>query len=196
MSNFRSSIVRREAAYHLCMFGKSSQKVAVAPLIEALDDPEPDVRSSAALALGTCEDPHALDPLAQRLLQSNELPIVRRFAAEGLDQLQDRRAASALLCVLEQPQEDTEVRYFAARALMHLGDPLAFDLFQRVLLDQQAPTRLRKVAADGIGALGDSTTFPILADVQNQLDTESREEYTLKERISWAIDQIKERSGF
>jgi HEAT repeat protein len=189
------AIVRREAAYHLCMFGKSSQKVAVAPLIEALDDPEPDVRSCAALALGTSEDPRVLEPLVQRLLQPNELPIVRRFAAEGLDQLRDRRAAPSLLRVLEQPQEDTEVRYFAARTLEHLEDPQALVALQRVLCDQQAPTRLRKAAADGVGALGDATTLPILADAQNRLNTESREEYALKERISWAIDQIKGRAS-
>lgn len=81
------TIVRREVAYQLCLFGKSSQKAAVAPLIEALDDPEPDVRSSAALALGASEDPRALEPLVQRLLQRTELPIVRHCAVEGLDYL-------------------------------------------------------------------------------------------------------------
>jgi HEAT repeat protein len=189
------AVVRREVAYQLCLFGKSSYKTAVTPLVEALDDPEPDVRSSTALALGASEDPGALEPLVQRLLQRDELPIIRRCAAEGLDQLQDRRATSSLLRIVEQAQEDLEVRLFAARALIHLADPQAVELFQRLLLDQQAPARLRKAAADGIGAWGDTTVLPMLADILDHLGTESREEYALKEHLSWAIDQIKERSG-
>jgi HEAT repeat protein len=187
--------VRREMAYQLCMFGKSSQKAAVAPLIEALHDPDPDVRSSAALALGASEDPRALEPLVQRLLQRDELPIARRCAAEGLAYLQDRRATSSLLRMVEQPQEDHEVRLFAARALVQLAEPQAVELFQRVLRDQQAPTKLRKVAADGVGALGDSTALPMLAEVLDHLGTEGREEQSLKEHISWAIEGIKERYG-
>jgi HEAT repeat protein len=184
--------IRREVALQLCMFGKSSQKAAVAPLIEALHDPDLDVRSSAALALGASEDPRALEPLVQRLLNRDELPIVRRSAAEGLDYLQDRRAPPSLQRVLEQPQEDAEVRLFAARALIHLADPQMVETFQRVLLDQQAPTRLRKVAADGVGALGDTTALPLLAEVLDHLGTGSRAEQALKEHISWAIEGIKE----
>jgi HEAT repeat protein len=187
--------MRREVAYQLCHFRKSSHKAAVAPLIEALDDPEPDVRSSAALALGASEDPRALEPLVQRLLQRTELPIVRRCAVEGLDQLQDRRATPSLLRIVEQPQEDSEVRLFAAQALLHLADPQVVEMFQRLLRDQQAPTRLRKAAADGVGALGDTTALPMLGDVLDHLSTESREEQALKEHISWAIEQIKERFG-
>jgi HEAT repeat protein len=163
--------IRREVALQLCMFGKSSQKAAVAPLIEALHDPDLDVRSSAALALGASEDPRALEPLVQRLLNRDELPIVRRSAAEGLDYLKDRRATPSLQRVLEQPQEDPEVRLFAARALIHLADPQTVEAFQRVLRDQQAPTRLRKAAADGVGALGNTAALPLLAEVLDHLDT-------------------------
>jgi hypothetical protein len=184
--------VRREAAYQLCLFGKSSQKAAVALLIEALHDLAPDVRSSAALALGASGDPRALEPLVQRLLQRDELPIVRRSAAEGLDYLQDRRATPSLQRVLEPPQEDPEVRLFAARALIHLADPQTVEAFQRVLRDQQAPTRLRKAAADGVGALGNTAALPMLAEVLDHLGTGGREEQTLKEHISWAIEGIKE----
>jgi HEAT repeat protein len=187
--------VRREVAFQFCLFGKSSYKGAVAPLIEALDDPEPDVRSSVALALGASEDPRALEPLVQRLLQSDEVPIVRRCAAEGIDHLQDRRATSSLLRMVEQPQEDPEVRLFVARALLHLADPQAVETFQRVLRDQQAPTRLCKAATDGVGALGDTTALPMLTDILDHLGKEGREEQALKEHISWAIKQIKERHG-
>jgi HEAT repeat protein len=187
--------IRREVAYQLCYFGKSSQKAAIAPLIEALNDPDVDVRSSTALALGASEDPRGLEPLVQRLLQRDELPIARRCAAEGLAYLQDRRATASLLHIMEQPQEDPEVRLFAARALLHLADPQAAEALQRVLRDQQAPTRLRKAAADGVGALGDMTALPTLTEVLDYLGTEGREEQALKEHISWATERIKERFG-
>lgn len=188
--------IRREVAYQLCSFGKSTQKAAIPLLIQALNDPFPDVRSSAALALGMSGDARALEPLLHRLTQQEELPIVRRAAVEGLDLLQERRAILPLLDIVKQPQEDAEVRLFAVRALMHLADHQAVEMFQRLLLDQQAPTKLRKIAADGIGALGDTRELTTLADALFQLGPENPpEKHALKEHITWAIEQIKERHG-
>lgn len=189
------ALIRREVAYQLCSFGRSLQQEAVPRLIQALNDPDRDVRSSAALSLGMSGDARALEPLLHQLTKQDELPIVRRTAVEGLDLLADRRAIPSLLQIIKQPNEDPEVRLFAVRALTHLGDAQVVEAFQRLLLDQMAPIRLRKAAADGLGALGENTSLAVLADALNQLETTQPEGHALQERIRWAMTEITERLG-
>lgn len=56
---------------------------AVEMLIQALDDPEPSVRMSAAASLGQIDDPKAIEPLIKLLSDSNESVCVSAMGALG-----------------------------------------------------------------------------------------------------------------
>ncbi|MGE0193573.1 MAG: HEAT repeat domain-containing protein [Planctomycetota bacterium] len=72
---------------------------AVAPLIEALADPDPGVRVLACFVLGQLRDARALDALAARL--DDPAQGVRHEAATALLRNGDRRGVDVLLAALE-----------------------------------------------------------------------------------------------
>ncbi len=112
-----SSRVSIIAAQSLALIGVS----AVEPLITALKDPDPDVRSGAATALGKIGDGCAVEPLIEAL--KDELPNVRWSAASALGQLGDARGVDALIAALSD--ENYGVQQNAAAALGQIGDPRA-----------------------------------------------------------------------
>lgn len=69
--------------------GRTKDKRAVAPLIQALEDNTYAVRVNAARALGKIGEP-AVAPLMQAL--NDERLVVREAAAEALGQIKDKRA--------------------------------------------------------------------------------------------------------
>lgn len=87
--------------------------VIIERLLEALVHPSPDVRSSAAMALGKICESSAVEPLI-KLLQDRD-STVRYEAAEALGLLGDKRAVEPLIQCLEDPH--STVRYRAALAL-------------------------------------------------------------------------------
>lgn len=89
----------------------------VEPLIFALKDKSPDVRSAAARALLRYHDPKAVEPLIATLRDTS--PIARAAAAETLGRLGDSRAISQLLLLLRDV--DLAVRGIAVRGLNRLG---------------------------------------------------------------------------
>jgi HEAT repeat protein len=93
----------------------------VEPLLEALADPDPQVRDAVAAALAHQGDVCAVEPLILALKDRDSK--VRSAAARALGELSDVRAVEPLIHALGDP--DGWVRYHSAQALGNFGDPRA-----------------------------------------------------------------------
>jgi HEAT repeat protein len=149
LTNFDSE-VRREACTTLGILGRSE---AVYPLINVLDDKDPEVADAAAHALARLGPP-ALSPLL-RTLQNRSLNV-RRNGAVALGELGDRRALESLIAVLH---EDTEASHHAAVALGKLGDERAVPALITAL---RAHHHSRVGAAIALGQLNCADAVPAL----------------------------------
>jgi hypothetical protein len=126
----------------------SSQGVSAAPSqINALSDPDAQVREYAAKELGIIGDPGSVPPLIGALKDSD--PLVRQSAALALGEIKDRRATVPLIATLKDL--DPLVRRNAALALGEIGDPRAAVPLSNALKD--ADPRVREFAADAITLL-------------------------------------------
>ena len=131
--------------------------VAVPFLIDALGDPQSDVREAAARTLGRCDDSGAVRPLL-RLLARDPEEEVREAAAGALGVLADPGAIPGLRAALTDRSHT--VRFAAATALGSLGWSPANDdetvAFLIATAQWAALTRLGAVAAPRlVRALGD-----------------------------------------
>ena len=90
---------------------------AVGPLIYALKDKSPEVRSQAARALLRYDDPKAVEPLMAILRDQD--PMARASSAETLGRLGDVIAVPALVALLRDV--DPIVRGISVRSLNRLG---------------------------------------------------------------------------
>lgn len=82
---------RREAAQTLINIGDAERHLATAddfePLLEALGDPDDDVRYFATVALGKLGDTRALEAL-QQVTRSDSSELVRQGAMTAIEQLE------------------------------------------------------------------------------------------------------------
>jgi HEAT repeat protein len=132
-----NEFVRRETAFAL---GKTSSRMAVAPLTERLlNDKLDSVRGAAAVALGQIRDETAVASLAgvlnpQSVLvpskrsQKKKKPenaFVLRAAARALGQIGSRAGVPALIGALQDEHGEPDVRRESARALGAVGDSRA-----------------------------------------------------------------------
>jgi HEAT repeat protein len=78
---------------------------AIGPLLNALDDPDQEVRRRAAIALINVDDPRKIEPFS-RLLRSTDFAL-REYAAAGLGHVHDPRAVAALIAALSDPDFNT-----------------------------------------------------------------------------------------
>jgi len=131
---------------------------AVEALVAALDDPDAQVRRTAAHALARLRDPRALPGLTAAL--KDESPDVRRAAASALGDLRDQQAVDALIGALKDPEPD--VRRAAASALADLDDPRAVDSLIATIDDEAAD--VRRSVASALGDLGDTRAVSALID--------------------------------
>lgn len=92
-------------------------KPAVEPLIAALNDDVPAIRTGAAEVLGKIKDGRATEPLIQAL--EDETGRVREKAAEALGRIKDGRAVEPLIQALKD--ETWGVREKAIEALAKIG---------------------------------------------------------------------------
>jgi HEAT repeat protein len=93
---------------------------AASPLLAAVSDPDPGVRSCAIFALGQRRESSAVPALINCLKDSSG--FVARLAADALEQI-GQPAVPALIEALKAA--DAPTRRLAARALAHLKDPSA-----------------------------------------------------------------------
>ena len=112
----------------LCETGKP----AVDPLIKALKNDNPSVRSSAASALGTIGDPKATDPLIKALKDKDT--GVRVATARALGELKSQKAVEPLIEALKD--QDPEVRMYVASSLGFLKAQKAVEPLIELLKDE------------------------------------------------------------
>jgi len=105
-------------------------QAVVGPLVQALDDAEPDVRACAALALGHIGAGSAAQALAAKL--ADDSAFVAGIAADALTMI-GPPAVKALAASLQAPQ--AHARLLAVRALGRIGDEQAVDPLCRLLDD-------------------------------------------------------------
>jgi beta-lactamase regulating signal transducer with metallopeptidase domain len=89
----------------------------IAPLLAALQDPDPQVREKAAIGLAFRRDPRIVDPLLVAIADPDSQ--VREKAAIALGASGDRRVVAALTNALKDP--DSQVREKAVGGLVLLG---------------------------------------------------------------------------
>jgi HEAT repeat protein len=118
-------------------------EAAMAPLIRALGDRDPDRRPLAATALGVIGDALATEPLIEAL--KDEDWRVRDKAAVSLGQLGDARAVEPLIEAFREGRDwNVQIRRGAAvaatLALAQIGEP-AVEALTRALQDQDQRVR-------------------------------------------------------
>lgn len=138
-SRHKETAVREAAVWALGMMGDPR---GVIILVQALHDPEPVVRESAARALGIIKYPN-----------DTKKPI-GRFE----DMTEDRRAADALLKVIKD--KEIGVRASAAAALANYGKPEVMKTLMGMLTDSSST--IRAAAATGLGGCPYMEVIPAL----------------------------------
>lgn len=181
---------RATAAYAL---GDMASPRAERPLLDALEDPERDVRAAAARSLGVLGLARAVEPLvyaladgripravtgsallaigapslpALRRLERRAEPEVRAFAVELVGLLGDASDAAALQVRLRDSSAETRAK--AARALGRLGAADAAAALRTTLSDR-IPF-VRAAAAHALGSIGDRDAIEALLD-RARIDT-------------------------
>jgi HEAT repeat protein len=131
-----------------------------ATLIQALDDPSPDVRQAAAEVLGSLRLAPAVAPLASCLYQAGEITAVREAAAQALGKIGDRAATPALIAAAADAA--AEIRLTAIQALGQLDDERAVPpLLEMMQLDVASlPTII-----EALGNLGQPEAVAPLASI-------------------------------
>jgi HEAT repeat protein len=152
----------------------------VAPLGQALADPDACVRRTAALLLGRMRTPEAGDVLIAALRASDRGP--REAALLGAAYAEDPRSVPVLVDLLEDG--DTEVRGGAAWALGHVGSRDAVQPLLRALRDEEP--RVRRSIARALGRLEDAEAVPALAQL-----LAGDGDPTVRRAAAWALGKIE-----
>jgi HEAT repeat protein len=172
-------------AEHAALLGDMCSSLAEVPLMQALNDRDPDVRLAAARSLGRLRPRTAAGPLLFALVQglvpravaANALLSIGAAALPGIrnlltdDQPAARANAVELLGRLGNPRDSQSlrdrlgddaplVRRRACEALARLGADDAGDALEELLADDVADVRISAAAA--LGAVGDERSAPTL----------------------------------
>lgn len=165
--------VRHYAAIAL---GRTGNRQAIAPLIDALHDEKSVVREAAAEALGMLGNPTAVSPLIATLKDSKKK--VRVQAAIALGKIGDDRAVEPLILTLKKKSARTE----AIWALGEIGDQRAFDPLLGML--KKRNESVRAAAAEALGKLGDPRAIePLIKVLKDKKEI-------VRQYAAWALGQI------
>ena len=113
----------------------------VDPVIELLQDPDPDIRSGA-IAVAAGFDDVRIVPATIQLLRDADWWI-RISAADTLGRMKDPRAVEPLVATLA----DAEIKRAAIEALGRIGDPRALPALGRMLADPSPDVRIEVMLA-------------------------------------------------
>lgn len=132
-----AGFVRDRALESLRDFGAA----LIEPVIELLQDPDPDTRSGAMAVAGVFDDVRIV-PATIELLKDPDWWI-RISAADTLGRLRDPRAVEPLVAILGDP----DVKWAAVEALGRIGDPRALPALGKMLADPAADVRIEVMLA-------------------------------------------------
>ncbi len=139
----------------------------VAPLIEFLQDPDEELRTYAALALGDRQDPRSVPALIVAV-QSDPDINVRYHAIEALGKLHPPEATEALLAIALS--RDFFLGFPALDALRQIGDTSIAPRLVPLLADRL----LCSPTAVALGLLGDQEVVQPLVQLLNQVNAPTR----------------------
>jgi HEAT repeat protein len=150
--------VRARAAIAL---GKIGDEQAVEPLLNALKDPEVDVRIAACLGLGFFKEPSTFDDMANVLLDDPKIEV-RQAAAKALGNTGHPDALPYLMEALRDSFWWYEREVAAGDLLTAIESmgTLAVDPLIEALKDKEGA--VRKFAAGLLGRIGDQRAIPAL----------------------------------
>ncbi|MDE3084231.1 MAG: HEAT repeat domain-containing protein [Verrucomicrobiota bacterium] len=165
---------------------------AVPPLIARLNDPDVDVRASAAEALGRIGDARAIEPLIARLKHPTP-----ETAGNAVANANDEKAPAGdnEEQTDSQAEKDSQVRQKAADALGKSGPPAVEPLI--ACLNEVDPS-VRSLAATALGQLHDSRAIkPLIACMvelagKNTTDEENSNGVNLQDSVSNALANLGE----
>jgi ATP-dependent DNA helicase RecQ len=100
--------------------GESRSAEVVPELVEALENPNGNIRRLAASALKKIGDKRAVEPLMKLLSKENK-PQVRQYAVKALGSLRDSRAKGLLQAIAIDPNEKDYTRAAARAALTKIS---------------------------------------------------------------------------
>jgi HEAT repeat protein len=138
--------VRRNAARELARLADSQ---AVEALAQAIDDPDEEVATSAAWALGEIDDPRVTEILDATVRDLARDEFVRREAVLGLA---NRGRVDVIEDVLKDERQGWVVRSEAAGTLAELGERTAKPILRELL--EHAHEKVREAAAEALAVLG------------------------------------------
>jgi HEAT repeat protein len=138
----------------------TKSREAVDPLINALADPAPPGRESAAWALGAIGDRRATEALVAMTREDKE-SAVRYSAVMALKDIADPAAAEALMEDLHSP--DPSARVLTIDALLGLKDARCVPSLIAVLQNDTYST-VRQRAAFALGYMEDLRAVPVLVE--------------------------------
>lgn len=144
-------MVRQKAVEALGQFSGGNVQKAI---YLALQDPKPNVRSSALLALVDCGDENLIEILIEAL--SDEDEGIRWIAKRELAKM-GKVAIKPLFEMLRET--DDGVRHLAVGALAHIGKPVIVQLINELI---EGATDMRRGAGETLVQMGEDAIEPLL----------------------------------
>ncbi|MDP6380477.1 MAG: MFS transporter, partial [Phycisphaerae bacterium] len=132
-------------------FKTRHDRIAQAEIEGNLDDPHPEVREEAVLALGRIGDAGAVETLLG-LVRDKDAGL-RRVAVRALGMIKDQRAVEPLLELLKEESE--EIQEAAAEALGEIGGPASKSVLTDVLKSGRQVDRVLVKSAEAVSKFGD-----------------------------------------
>lgn len=170
-------IIRSEAAEIL---GDLKARQARLPLISAMNDKNPLVGKSAAVALGKIDSQALINAL------NHEKTRVRASAAWALGEMRIPSSIQSLIASLED--KNTLVRGNAVEALGNISDRAATPFLAKKLKDKNRV--IREKAALALGAIGDPQA------VEDLIDALMHEDWATQWKAALALGMIKDERAF
>lgn len=155
---------------------------SVTALTRALGDELPEVRLSAARALGSLEDPRSVAALSAALRNDPDAEV-RKMAAWALGRIEDAAAVPALSQALASDRS-VEVRETAVWALGQIEAPEGVDALLPLLRDGSA--QVRRQAAWALGQIESGRAVARLGAALRDGDP------GVRETAAWALGQIED----
>lgn len=155
--------IRRAAMVYLSSLGRSKVFMVLKNL--SLNDPDPEIRSSAISAFAVAPNKRAFS-LLTKIVSQDSAPEVRGKAIRAIGSVlavsqSDKELAFELLRTkLTDSTEDTTVRAYAAEGLGFLNDKRAIDVI--ILNLSNAAPEIRYMCAYSLGELGNKSHLPLL----------------------------------
>lgn len=153
----------------------------VEALAVALRDPSVDVRLTSAQALGSLEDPRAVEALVAALRSDSDAGV-RKMAAWALGEIEDARAVSGLSEALRSDSA-VEVREMAAWALGEIESPEGVPALGAALRD--SGVEVRRMAVWALGEVESPQAVEWLVPALRDEDVD------IRRKAAWALGEIE-----